>query len=566
MDNKIQIIETIVKKYDISVFKKELVSVKMFRDNYNVKIVMMGSFNAGKSALINKLIDRNVLIEAQKPQTTIATELYYTEGKEKIVAIDTTNNKENEFTILEQESISAEKYDKAMMYLNNDVIRTMSDAVVVDMPGYDSGVFNHNKAIAKYIGESNIYFYIKPASLTGGLDNNDLSHIKELMMYGGNVVLVISKIDLLNGNKDNLDKIACEVRNTLEVNFLDIPIYFLSREDADIKEKAFNIISDFDIQAVFNKNLSKVISSLAESIKNQLEVLRSNVDEVNRDEYENKIYELEKQKKKIVEDFERKKKSGKNSLICTGVERVCSQVNSALKNCRGRLISAIKNNADSETLSAIVSESIRPIMCREMNNELGIQVNDIIDSIYCDIKCEGKEDIGHLLTGIAHKTKDVLESDTLKNFAESIDKYREKKKNSSAGAVIYKGATGVLAAATSFLAPPIEIIIILLPEIIKLGQMIFGESTEDKIAQLIDDSYFPEVRRRLRESIEDYMAESYNNLISVLSEEFSDQIDEITSHIESINSSMCDSEMKIAQYISELNCDIETLNGLILAD
>ena len=90
-DKEIQTLENIVKKYSELNFEQDLGSICAFRDTYIVKVVFMGGFNAGKSTLINKLIGQNVLIEAQKPQTTIATELNYTDDEEKIVAINTCN-------------------------------------------------------------------------------------------------------------------------------------------------------------------------------------------------------------------------------------------------------------------------------------------------------------------------------------------------------------------------------------------------------------------------------------------------------------------------------------------
>lgn len=564
-DNQIQSLENIEKKYSELNFDQELGAVRTFRDTYIVKVVFMGGFNAGKSTLINKLIDQNVLIEAQKPQTTIATELYYTDGEEKIVAINTQTEEMVAYPISKQDSISSDKYDKAIIYLNNDVIKHLNDVVVVDMPGYDSGLISHNKAITKYIGESTIYLYIKPISLTGGLDDSDLGHINELLEYGGNVALIMNKTDLVIDDEKKLE-ITENVKNTLELNFLDLPTYYLSRADVDIKEKLSRIISNFDTQAVFDRNLSKVISSVAKSIKKQLEVLLSNVDTINNDEYEQKIFTLEKQKRFISEEFERKKENGRNSFLSDGVERICSQVNSGLENCRGRLISAIKNGATSEALSSIVTETVRPIINREISHEVGIQVNDIVSSVWSKIECEDTPDIAELLVGLAERTKSILESDTLNNFAASVEKLKEKPNDSNAGALAYKGVTGILAAATSIVAPPVEIIIILLPEIIKLGQIIFGKSTEEKISELLDNSYFPEVRNKLRISIENYMCDSYNNLVTALHEDFTNKTAEITAQIEAINKKRDNSQLEISNYIDKLRCDIESLDQIINND
>lgn len=562
-DKEIQTLENIVKKYSELNFEQDLGSICAFRDTYIVKVVFMGGFNAGKSTLINKLIGQNVLIEAQKPQTTIATELNYTDDEEKIVAINTQTGEMVNYHVSEQDRISSDKYDKAILYLKNDIIKNLDDVVVVDMPGYDSGLINHNKAITKYIGESTIYFYVKPVTLTGGLDDSDLGHINELLEYGGNVALIMNKTDLLNGDKNKLNEITKNIQNQLELNVCDLPTYYLSRADDDIKEKLSMIISDFDTQAVFDKNLAKVISSVAISIKKQLELLLCNVDLINNDEYDQKIYALEKQKRFIREEFELKKKNGRNMFLSDGVERICDKVNDGIENCRGRLISAIKNGATSEALSSIVTETVRPIINREISNELSVQVNDIVSSVCSDIKCEETPELSELLVGLAEKTKSIIESDTLSDFAVAVDNLKEKKRNSDAGNIAYKSVTGVLAAATSVVAPPVEVIIILLPEIIKLGQLIFDKSPEEKISERLENAYFPEVRNKLRNGIENYMSDSYNNLVNALSEDFSNKTEEITAQIEEINKSRCNSELQISSYMDELSSDIERLNQII---
>ena len=48
------------------------------RDNFDIKLMFVGHFSAGKSSLLNRLIGRdNFLKEAQEPTTAMATELIY---------------------------------------------------------------------------------------------------------------------------------------------------------------------------------------------------------------------------------------------------------------------------------------------------------------------------------------------------------------------------------------------------------------------------------------------------------------------------------------------------------
>ena len=48
------------------------------RDHFEIKLLVVGHFSAGKSALLNALLQRPAFLkEAQQPQTALATELVY---------------------------------------------------------------------------------------------------------------------------------------------------------------------------------------------------------------------------------------------------------------------------------------------------------------------------------------------------------------------------------------------------------------------------------------------------------------------------------------------------------
>lgn len=61
-------------------FIKGVSQIEDIRDGFDVKLMFVGHFSAGKSSLLNVLLGRpGFLKEAQEPQTAIATELVYDE-------------------------------------------------------------------------------------------------------------------------------------------------------------------------------------------------------------------------------------------------------------------------------------------------------------------------------------------------------------------------------------------------------------------------------------------------------------------------------------------------------
>ena len=66
-------------KYEIEKLKEEFKLLLKESNEFKINILFIGSFSAGKSALLNRLIGKNILEESQAPETAIATELYNSE-------------------------------------------------------------------------------------------------------------------------------------------------------------------------------------------------------------------------------------------------------------------------------------------------------------------------------------------------------------------------------------------------------------------------------------------------------------------------------------------------------
>ena len=72
----LQKIKQISSHYSGEDFENFLNRIVEIRDNFDIKLIVVGHFSAGKSSLLNGLIGRrNFLKEAQEPTTAISTEL-----------------------------------------------------------------------------------------------------------------------------------------------------------------------------------------------------------------------------------------------------------------------------------------------------------------------------------------------------------------------------------------------------------------------------------------------------------------------------------------------------------
>lgn len=124
--------EKVISNHLGSDFENSLNRIISVRDNFDIKLMFVGHFNAGKSSLLNALMGKqDFLKEAQEPQTALATELIYDEN-ESAYAYDTAGKKElydssKEYTSKEYNHLEyrlnnlLKQYDKIIDEINTEI-------------------------------------------------------------------------------------------------------------------------------------------------------------------------------------------------------------------------------------------------------------------------------------------------------------------------------------------------------------------------------------------------------------------------------------------------------------
>ena len=99
----------IAEKYEFKALNDEIKCLFSEIEDFKLKVIFVGSFSAGKSALINSMLGRELLEEGQRPETAIASELVYSD-EEHIEAIK-DNECMDKFLFEESNDIDIDKYD-----------------------------------------------------------------------------------------------------------------------------------------------------------------------------------------------------------------------------------------------------------------------------------------------------------------------------------------------------------------------------------------------------------------------------------------------------------------------
>lgn len=108
-------------------------------------VPVVGEFSAGKSSLLNKFIGKSILSVGINPETAIPSELYFSES-EYCEGVDGSGN-----VVRLSESTDTKNFICLRRYINSQTLKNLEPIVLVDMPGFDSPLNEHNRAIFNYL-------------------------------------------------------------------------------------------------------------------------------------------------------------------------------------------------------------------------------------------------------------------------------------------------------------------------------------------------------------------------------------------------------------------------------
>lgn len=349
------------------------------QEETGIKVPIVGDFSAGKSSLINCLIGRNGLLPVDiTPETAVAYEIYYSASEK--VELYREGNKIDEKPIDSIKQLSVKPGDIAKVYVNAPVIKSYQDKgiILVDMPGIDSGIKEHNDAILHYINRGTA-FVLLTDSESGSLRESTISFITELSKYNLKPAVIISKID-----KKPESEVA-EIKEYIEFQAnraIGEHTYVgcISAANNNISDFT-NYISSLDSNSLIYTKFSNRVSSFVNlqivSITTQKDILNANIQDVDE-----KIKKLEEEKARISSQFadsvpyvDTPEKSTQDIL-----DRVKSELNAHAEDIATKVV----NKEDANTINAMMMNYIRPVVInafKEEAEEYASAMNTAVDNV-----------------------------------------------------------------------------------------------------------------------------------------------------------------------------------------
>lgn len=482
-------------------------------------IPVIGAFSAGKSSLLNELIGQEVLPVGIAPETELATELRYCpepyllaikpDGEQErlpVEALSSINRRSSEFSHLR-------------LYLDSEALKAIAPLVLVDMPGFNSSLENHNKAIAYYLPRG-VHFVVLTSIEDGNITQSMLRKLDELKTYDTDFTFLLSKCNLRAA--DQVSEVRAYIDDQLSVYFGEHCTCVavgnrtaeeLSRAltalqpDALFSNLFIDVLKDqnFDVLAQINLALSMLKKDKAES-----EQAARSLDQA--------LSSLLEQRKEVESDL-KERYSGKM------LDRCLRGVDNALNDALEELVSlgVAKNQ---QGLSSAISDIIRGSLTNNIKSEVQEISSSMVDRIASNLSATSSQmsalDIsGNWSEELSNKVKFSLERTTemLSDWSTRLSNRPEADKNT--GLMLYRSLSTALAVTTAVVNPLLELVIIFLPEIIK---MLGGGNEREKFRQKLTGEVYPNVKAELRGKIPAIIDEQLNAMLKKISESFEEQI------------------------------------------
>ncbi len=456
-------------------------------DEYAFRILMIGGFSAGKSAFLNTLLSRETLLkEDQAPETTIATELIYDEA-EFIEAVNAKGEK-TRFLIKEGDSLSPKDWRYLIYHVNSPFLKTHPNVILVDMPGLDSNISNHNMAIAQYISKGSAYILLVSCE-DGTLKESTRDFLWEVTQYPQSITCFVSKSDL------KVDRETAEVAETIRSEIAvaygrSVPVCNISVFDEDFIKKAQDVIEAFDAQTLFEEKYRTAInavistgqaalSTAADAMSLDLQTINQNISACtkNRDNLKRKLVQ---EKAELGRKYDRQV-----------IPAVLEDIENALLGQTGRLTQAL--TVSGEAFNACVNSILRPILVNSAQQHIVSSFDEYIEHL--DLNNLMGEDNEAVRQSIA----DGLE--LVRSYAHTVQENARKAGLRQGRGRSYELITGAIAIATDFVSPIIELAIVFLPLIFEVAAGINQKSQYEDLEQKVRNVVIPEIVSKLQPQI-----------------------------------------------------------------
>ena len=405
-----QTILTMEEKYGIAEesFRTALATL----DQFYVITPIVGKFSTGKSSLINALLGKNYLRIQITPETAIPTELRW--GSSERVILHRKNGAQDEISLeaFMDTDYRVEDMHSIELILNNPALKAISTVKIVDMPGFDSGIEMHNRAIDDYLPASHAYIIAFDAS-EPLIAESIVRFLQELKLHDMPVYLVITKAAKVTESQltETIERIRSDAAQHLGLTHVEIVTTNTKGQKIDIS--GFSAILEkieSESQSIFEKNTRARIRKEASRTEQYLTASIKQID-LSPDELAAEEEKCRRELERMKEGIEKEKTAFVRQIDESSVN-IGRRVEAALSGAASDLERMVLNNADiSAKVNAIVRQAALEGLKEDFEPRLHRYLHKLTSVIQVNVSAQLSElDIQKIDTDTATKeiAKQVL--------------------------------------------------------------------------------------------------------------------------------------------------------------
>lgn len=540
IETAIQVIQQKAEKYSIS--GQQTAQVLQDIRNFKIKVVLVGAFSAGKSALLNAFLGQDLLREDQRPETAVASELLY--DREEYVEI-VTNTGIQRCPLAETNLINTESAQYFKWHLNNPALQELPGYILVDMPGFNSGIQAHNKAILQYADQANAYLLVIDAE-DGGIKRSVSAFIDEVRNYENNMAIVITKSELKTD--EDLELIKESVSETSADLFgYEVSVITTSKFDESVGCKLGDLIRQFDPDSIFRQTFQPKALEMGQQVIGVLEVLKKNINSDTSD-LEKEIRTRERSKDKLTRKLQNERLRLSDKLQNKVQPAILADAENALYQQADVLASSLESGGSN--FSMLVNNILRPVLVSSTKSYVDKSFDEFVSEIsFSGVGLNEEE----RLTEIVNRYQQI--SNGIKNLPDTVDHFN----------AAYKAITTALAVTTSVVAPWLELVLIFLPDVIKAVSSLFQQQQQDRFHNEVCNKIIPGIIQKLNPEISNSLMELEQEMVQQLEEKMEEMIDSETSALENVRQQIEKKHESFAREVQGIDADIAEIRAALEA-
>lgn len=547
---KVKEISDIAKKNGFDKILNKVNECTKEMDQFSLKILFVGGFSAGKSALINTMLDRDLLVEDQKPETAIASEVIF-DNIEYVELID-DEGKSTKCELDEVENFDFDKYRFLKYHINNEWLANFKNYSFVDMPGFNSGIERHNKAIMNYVGQGNAYVLVIDCE-DGDIKFSVIDFMKEIKQYDNNLSIVVSKTD--KKAKSHIDSVIEQISSTAS-SILDKNVKVVGASKYDnANEEISSMIQAFDDQDIFEQKFRPRISEIGNLCCAAIENIAKTA-EYDDSDIQKEIKRRAKEKEKLSNQLSKERRKLSMKMKNQVKPSILGDVENALRTNSEALASAIIAGGDSFTRN--VNNLLRPVLItstKRYTEESFLEFGEQIDlsEVFSN---DNAEDVAN---SVSTRYSEV--SSNINKIISNADlgsKGKSKKGNST-----YKSVVGILSITTEVVAPWIELLIVFLPEILKTFGKLFQSDPLDVVKRKVENDLIPQIVSKIEMEIDESLNELETQILGELEEKIGKLLDVETEALKLALEMKNKEKKKFEQLVTEAKSDVQKIEAII---